>query len=1108
MRKEKFTSKCNCYPFLIVVILLLCSSVHTSKAQEVSNLPPRFEEGNWSDVRIDVSNLQSIQYLSRRISLRLNNVTLRKVLTAISSLAEVNFSYSEDAVPIDKVVSVNLESVTLAEALNEVLVNTNLSWVAMEGNHIVITEKQDTQQGSGTVKGKVFDAESKEALPGATVLIRGTSIGASTDLNGEYVIHGAPVGEHTIIVSYVGYVSSAVRVLIIKDETTNQNFYLRPTAIQGQEVTITAQAQGQLGAINQQLSSNTIENVVSRARIQEFPDVNAAESIGRLPGVSIERSGGEATKVEIRGLDPKYSLVTVNGVNLPATSTTDRSVDLSLIPSNMLDGITLKKVVTPDMDPDVLGGTVDLQLKEAPKGSQFNASAQGGYNALQKYYQNYNFEGSGSNRFFSDRLGVIASVHADNYDRSADKFQDSWFPWAATGGIVTGELQLREEKVNKKRAGASLLVDYVIPNGKVKADGFFNQLTANGLYHLNIIWTPSAPYNTDRHWYQLEQSNSKTNVFTSAVGIAQDFNWIRYDFGASRSGSLFSNPNDRVWQFDQEAAALDSNYHPTDPPTKIAQSTYIDSSNTRLANIYIYGTRLIENQTSMHGNFEIPFRIGDQLGYIKAGGELRWIDRSNTQSQVGNGGLQYGNSSGSINAAFAYLDKQFPSWNLASTIKQYGGLPITPFLTNYSRSNFLNGEYPLGLVYDEGKMNQMTDALIKAPDSLRVWLPYSIGSFGNNYDGIERYEDAYLMGEFNFGGYLTLLAGVRWEAEYTRYHGQRFAQVQSGQAPEQPPAGFTRLTTERKNSFLLPDVNLIVKPVNWLQVKLARTQTLARPDYIEYAPISYVSADQSYIQAANTQLKTSRSTNYDAAVSVFSNTIGLFSVDGFYKDVKDLVFYSTYTLKGGLKPDSSLNIPPSWYQGASPQVSTYMNNPNPATYYGFEVEWQTNFWYLPSILHGLVLDINYTHMFSQMKLQYDSLISSTSGYPPRVKYSFDTTSITTRMPDQPSDIFNLTIGYDLGGFSLRASYLYQTDKLTGIGYIGTVPSPILSSYTGPYARWDITLQQKLTKNVVVFLNLNNLNNRPDQNFTGSTLKDPSYIEYYGFTMDVGVRVTL
>ncbi len=95
-------------------------------------------------------------------------------------------------------------------------------------------------------------------------------------------------------------------------------------------------------------------------------------------------------------------------------------------------------------------------------------------------------------------------------------------------------------------------------------------------------------------------------------------------------------------------------------------------------------------------------------------------------------------------------------------------------------------------------------------------------------------------------------------------------------------------------------------------------------------------------------------------------------------------------LQPGLTPPSEFNIPCNlvWSQ-ATPQINTYMNNPNPAKYYGIEFEWQTHFWYLPSVLQGLILNINYTHIYSEMYLQYDSVLTTIIGKAPRKSYEYE-----------------------------------------------------------------------------------------------------------------------
>ena len=158
--------------------------------------------------------------------------------------------------------------------------------------------------GTGSIKGRILDKSTGDPLIGANVLVLNTSLGTAADLDGVVTIYNVPAGKQTLKISYIGYKTITVEVTIPENGVLQQEFRLVPQAIEGQEIVVTAQASGQNAAINQQLTSENIANVVSSARIQELPDANAAESIGRLPGVSLVRSGGEATQVVIRGLQP------------------------------------------------------------------------------------------------------------------------------------------------------------------------------------------------------------------------------------------------------------------------------------------------------------------------------------------------------------------------------------------------------------------------------------------------------------------------------------------------------------------------------------------------------------------------------------------------------------------------------------------------------------------------------------------------------------------------------------------------------------------------------------------------------------------------------------
>jgi outer membrane receptor protein involved in Fe transport len=107
------------------------------------------------------------------------------------------------------------------------------------------------------------------------------------------------------------------------------------------------------------------------------------------------------------------------------------------------------------------------------------------------------------------------------------------------------------------------------------------------------------------------------------------------------------------------------------------------------------------------------------------------------------------------------------------------------------------------------------------------------------------------------------------------------------------------------------------------------------------------------------------------------------------------------------------------------------------------------------------------------------------------------------MPDQPEHIANATLGYDYKGFSARFSVLYQSDVSTFINS----RNPIFDSFSGDYLRFDIALQQDITEGLEAFANFNNINGRPDRNYLGGpeNRDRPTYTEFYGFTMDIGVR---
>lgn len=935
---------------------------------------------------------------------------------------------------------------------------------------------------TGELRGVVIDDQANETLFGATVMIQGTNTGRATDMEGGFSFRNLSVGDYTLVISYLGYRTREVDVNVRSNEETFIRIGLEYAGYDGEEVVITAQAQGQVAAINEQLRSNTITNVVSRARIRDLPDVNAAESIGRLPGVSIQRSAGEASRVAIRGLSPKYNAVTVNGVKLPSSGG-DRSVDLSLIPSNMLDGIEVTKALTADKDADAIGGTIDLRLRQAPQGLRVDAQIQGGYNHVQEYYGNNSVSGTVSNRFLNDRIGAIVSFNNDNYDRSSDTFSGNYRRGSerpdGSVDIISTSLDVNENLQRRNRLGGSMVLDFTIPNGKIVANAFLNQITTDQTYRTNSYFLDESIRN-----FNISSNEGTRGIRTFGLAADQDFGFLKYDVGASTTWAQNDNPMNYSWRFREESAFTnDLDSLSRIGPTHVPSAARDELDNTHFYTLGLSNNFALEEQVTFQLNVTVPFLVNHWFnGHIKVGGKFNGLQRENDQ-----GSSTVNVYHGGSTQARDVIAEGVPYLGLET-----GRLrtPMEVFLdNNYGRSTLLDGAYPIGWIADVDVLMDATRAL-QDVDYFETTPP---NQRGNDYDGIERIGAGYAMAEMNIGNMITFMPGVRYEEEYSRYTAYAYRDMGLNTV-------MNDTTASRSSSFILPMIHLQLKPLDWLSLRLAYTESLTRPDYNQYSPRFTINAWGNAVNAGNQDLMPAHATNYDASLSVYRNRVGLFTVSGFHKSIDGLIWNTRFDYLPGQTVLPSLVLPE--LQGV-PTVYTSINNPYEATFKGFELDWQTNFWYLPSVLQGLVLNVNYTRIYSETK--YPRYQTRTIPIPTRpfTRQEFVDTLRVGRMPDQPAHIMNLTVGYDYKGFSTRVSFLYQADTMTGLGNVEEE-----DHFTEDYFRIDALVRQQLFYNFQLYMNFNNINQRADRRYQSSIGAHPTRAEYYGFTMDVGIRYRL
>ncbi len=287
-------------------------------------------------------------------------------------------------------------------------------------------------------------------------------------------------------------------------------------------------------------------------------------------------------------------------------------------------------------------------------------------------------------------------------------------------------------------------------------------------------------------------------------------------------------------------------------------------------------------------------------------------------------------------------------------------------------------------------------------------------------------------------------------------------------------------------------IHLIYKPFSWLQVHFAYTNTLNYPPYSAIVP-SYT-IDQTSIVYNNFTLKPATSENYDLVFSFFNNEIGLFTLDGFKKRIKNLVF-SNQTFVTDLSPYPDLPQRNQLYT-----FSTYINNPYPIDVWGIETEWQTHFWYLPQPFSWIEFTINYSHIFSQASYPKNELY-----YDYKEDGSFTLYIISpfykNRLLDQPNDILNSSIGIDYKGFSGRVSVVYISNIFEKADF--WLQNRVISDKS---VRWDLSIRQDLPWfGTQVFLDLINITGTNEASLNERTYY-PVSISRYGMFGNFGLRV--
>jgi TonB-dependent receptor len=714
-----------------------------------------------------------------------------------------------------------------------------------------------------TIKGRVYDNNNNVPLPGARVHFDGISSGVSTDINGAFIFNNINIapGNNKIKVSYVGYKEYEKEITV----TAGKVFILDiPLKLSTQEL----QGVNVYGKINKETDVSTrvseknadnVTNIVGAQAILRSPDINAANVLQRVSGITIQKnSGGDEAYAVIRGIEPRYNNTLINGVKIASPDNKSRFVSLDIVPSEILQRIEVSKSLTPEMEGDAIGGTVNLIFKDAPDSLLFNASGSIGYSSIffDRKFTDFSKREIRQQSIYDTKGPGYAAMSSD-FSRSNLDFKQKTAPPTATLGFTYGNRFL-----NRKL-------------GILIADNYQNQYYGANSQFNNAVPDPRnhyLPYSTDiaNRTYSNQQLNNGLNVHA--------------DYAINDRNKITLNNVFLYSYFAQAFLSVDTTLVGGDagrslykgkpvPGTGSVHNNYRSTTNHQtLENLKIDGKHILTDHLLL-----------DWAG-VYSNATKKAPDRAefNTNQRI-----SYDSIANKFTTTPFYYDGGTRIWQ-QNTDKDYNGLLNLTYkgkaghasleikagglYRHKERDNYQNqyNQFAVGGNNSIGSRQQFT-TIYDARDS--IINPNGTAGYDlNNYHAFENITAGY--GEFKITFQkLDILAGVRVENTSQGYHYLQFVQDAIDNV--------TKTYTD-----ILPSVQLKYRLNDKTNLRAAYFKSISRPGFFEIIPY-HIYGNDGYDEIGNPNLLHTTADNFDIRYELFPKPDQQLFIGGFYKKLQN-----------------------------------------------------------------------------------------------------------------------------------------------------------------------------------------------------------------------------
>lgn len=899
---------------------------------------------------------------------------------------------------------------------------------------------------SGVIRGRVLDTDNL-SLPGAAVFIESINKGAISDNHGYFTITGIPGGAYQLSVTYIGFNPDEKQVSVEDGKTAVVDFKLK-SGIELSEIVVSGQLQGQSKALNTQMNKGNITNIISSDQVGRFPDANIGDALKRIPGINVQYDQGEARFGNIRGTAPQYNSVMVNGERIPSAEAEDRTVQLDLVPADMIQSIEVNKAVTPDMDGDAIGGSVNLVTRSAPYGRRTSLTLGSGYNILAEK-PIYNGALVIGDRFLNNKLGVIASASYHNHQLGSDNFEAEWDYLDENdkdGSAFAEEIQIRQYYLQRIRQSYSLSFDYKLNEN--------HTLFLNGIYNWRNDWENryrtiyrGIEYDAGSDSWEGEMrketkgGNPDTKnarledqrMMSFAFGGEHQLGPVRADWTLSYSKASEERPNERYISYRNRGLSLNPDFSDKRLPRVSATDQAANELNAD------YGLREITEEFQLTEDIDKNFKLNFLIPWLE--------DDFSNSIKVG---VRYkGKEKMRDNRMFEYSPVDEDVFN-ATTLGN---------LENLTKDNFLVGDYATGLQVTKeylGRLN-LTNAALFEEEAV-------VEEEAGNFNATENIVGAYVMLNQNLGPNLLVIAGARVENTSQEYQGNQY------DADEDVNTLSDKVSDSYVN--ILPGLHLKYDFNPTTILRAAWTNTLARPNYFSLVPYRQVERSDNEIAIGNPDLIPTTSMNFDLMFEKYFHSIGILSGGVFYKDIKD--FIVTETRENHL------------FEGTAWDTYKQPINGGNAEIFGLELSAQRQLDFLPGFMRNFGVYTNYTYT-----------TSSISDFRIEGRENDDIS-----LPGTAKHTFNGSLSYDSKRFSFRISLNYSSAFVDEFG-----EEAFYDRYYNEAIHLDVNANYALTPKFRLYAEANNLLNTPLYYYQGISSR-LMQAEYYNVRFQLGVKFDL